>query len=56
MKTFIIIGAFFIIASCGIKGDPLPPAELESVQKQEPTPAEPTAAITRKVDQKKYKK
>lgn len=32
---FIIV-SFFVLVGCGIKGDPLPPAEVETVQKAEP--------------------
>ena len=56
MRIVFIAATFLLTVSCGIKGDPLPPAELEAIQKQEPAPAEPSAAITEKVDQKKYKK
>ena len=38
MKTILFMLAIpiFFFAGCGIKGDPLPPAELETVQKTNP--------------------
>lgn len=38
MKTILFFSVLniLLITSCGIKGDPLPPAEQETVQKAEP--------------------
>ena len=36
MNLYILILSFAAITSCGIKGDPLPPSEVETVQKAEP--------------------
>ena len=33
---FFLAFSFLVLAGCGIKGDPLPPAEQETVQKAEP--------------------
>ena len=43
IKTVMLI-SYWVLFGCGIKGDPLPPAEQETVQKQvAPLPPEPIA-------------
>ncbi|MFZ3230066.1 MAG: hypothetical protein WA160_07670 [Pseudobdellovibrio sp.] len=60
MKKYlaVIFLALMICDGCGIKGDPLPPAEQETVQKQNLEPAEKkeTPATSSPAVKKKIKK
>lgn len=56
-SRIILMIPFFWTAGCGIKGDPLPPAEQETIQKQEvPKPLAPTSTPSTSEEKKKIKK
>lgn len=53
----VIITIMFCSAGCGIKSDPLPPAEQETIQKQDAlTPVVPTSNQSTTEEKKKIKK
>ncbi len=53
MKIILAFCTLIVLMGCGIKGDPLPPAEQETIQKQEPASSEPAKPA---LDKKKVKK
>ena len=53
----LLVTVIFCSVGCGIKGDPLPPAEQETIQKQEAlTPVVPTSTQGTTEEKKKIKK
>ena len=56
LEIFLIL-ILFCIGGCGIKGDPLPPAEQETIQKQEAAkPVAPLQTSGTSEEKKKIKK
>ena len=54
MRIIFLFGILGVVLGCGIKGDPLPPAEQETIQAAQDIPA--PAPIPSEADLKKKKK
>ena len=54
---YLVASSLLLVTGCGIKGDPLPPAEQETVQKAEPVSGRvnPATNTSQKEDVKKKK-